>query len=155
MALLAGNSLTIGDYTTEQSSKDELATSVNELGSFKEIEIDCVKPFELADKTVIRSEAEFKKWYTSKAEAGENCTLPAIDFEKESLLILLVKSGGCDTPSVTKTISLSDAEDVLDVKLDIEQNGYCKMLHLVPSFIVVPKIAADIDVDVLENKTYK
>jgi hypothetical protein len=154
-ALSVGGFSLDGDALKGKLPQNESNLQVVELIEFNDVELNCVDAFKLDDQLVINSQTELNKWYELVSNGAEDCALPMVDFTKESLVILKLNVGGCDVPTVLKTVLLHENKKALRIKLDIKQNGLCKMLHVVPVFFTIPKIADDFNVYLNKTKTYK
>jgi hypothetical protein len=154
-ALFAGGFSLDGGKLKGKLPQNESKKQTIEVLAFNDVEMNCVEAFKLTDQVVINSQPELNKWYKTTSERGEGCELPVIDFTKESLVILKVNAGGCDVPTLAKTVSLNKDKKVVTVQMDIQQNGYCKMLHVVPVYFTIPKVADGFKIELKQNKTYK
>lgn len=137
-----------------KKDKVEVVSTVETL-NFEEVEFNCVRPFELDEKFVITSQAEYVKWFKSKMGDHRDCNMPNVDFKKSSLIILNVSASGCNAPDVQKNISVDRGSKSVTFNIDIQQDGYCKMLHVIPVFVKVDKIGPDFELEVVQNKTFK
>ena len=102
---------------------------------------------------VIRSEGEYQAMQRALRDTAERCadsTFPAIDFSRYTLLGTITTGGGCWLTAPVSRMSIvrdAVAKSVLWKIVHIQQ-GSCKPLNHITSWIIVPAIPADHTVSV-------
>jgi hypothetical protein len=106
---------------------------------YEEVKIGCVN-LKAADREIIISTDAGYQDLLKNLSAHPDCisySLPKIDFSKNILLGLVVMSKGCSDPDYSTRVYKE--KDELIFKVEVKENGMCKMLITKKYWITVPR----------------
>lgn len=89
---------------------------------------------------IVNSNEEYQKLHDFFQNSGDGCVvkLPEISLDTLSLVLFRMNSGGCEIGSSFNT-SLDNMSRSVNFLITVEQEGFCKKLHLVSGMYVVRK----------------
>lgn len=139
----------------EQPKADPVPELV--LQQYQDIEIPCMPAPGTHETLVINSRRGLKKWEMSlERRFNSSCNIPEIDFDRYTLVVAATQSGGCQPPVVTKKIAVDESTKSIDYSVKVEQQGLCKKAHIVPLYVIIPKVEGyelkmDIDKSIIKH----
>jgi len=107
------------------------------------IQIDCF-PSIIKDNYIISSDSAYQQIFYNSSTGQTNCNLPAIDFNKYTLLGVRA-SGQCEIKVIREVTSL-DNENKYHFKVTIKSCGLCKKIAFIDNWVTVPKLPSSWEV---------
>lgn len=146
-----GSSKKLKSYLPHNMKQNETVTKVD----FKEVDLQCIAAESMNQTFVIHSAEDFERFKKDHKITSRECNLPDVDFEKYTLVGSMISASGCNAPKVSKQVSMDEGKNTLLLAVDVKQQGYCKMLHVTPVWVLVPKMQEGTDVKVDTKRTYQ
>ena len=108
---------------------------------FEPLEMTCASSTLPKEARLVTSQVE---WNKMQAAIERNhpelaCTFPEVDFDKQNVIIAATSAGGCSAPDIERKIDLDRSSGIATYEVTVIQHGLCRMLHLVPLVVTVPK----------------
>ena len=106
---------------------------------FDTVSFQCFYIKQIHDNYVVNDYRKFRELWINGSDTCEQYSLPTIDFTKKTLLGYLGNSGGCSAPKVTRSIYFQNGE--YTVKIQVQEQGMCRVLWDYKCWLVIDKIA--------------